>query len=92
MRLHTPKEFGFLIKDSRTRRGLTQASLANQVGVSRKWIVDLESGKATAELGLVLRTLRALGLELDAREQSDAFAKGDIDIDAIVEAARRKRR
>ncbi|UTT40180.1 hypothetical protein NMP99_02365 [Glutamicibacter mishrai] len=37
--------------------------MANSVGVSRKFIVDLESGKETVALGLVLRVLKRLGFE-----------------------------
>lgn len=50
----------------RTRRGaleLTQAELARSVGASRKFIVDLESGKETVATGLVLRVLKRLGFE-----------------------------
>ncbi len=46
------------------RRGLKirQADLALRAGVSRQWIVALEQGKPTLEVGLVLRTLETLGL------------------------------
>jgi len=40
----------------------TQTALAERTGISRKWIYQFESGKPTAELGLVLRVLEALGL------------------------------
>ena len=48
------------------RRGLKirQADLARRAGVSRQWIVAMEQGKPTLEVGLVLRTLEVLGLEL----------------------------
>ena len=51
------------IRTQRGVLGLTQAGLANSVGVSRKFIVDLESGKETVALGLVLRVLKRLGFE-----------------------------
>lgn len=88
-----PKELGPLVRDHRTGRGLTQAALAAQVGVSRKWVIDLEAGKRTADLSLVLRTLNVLGLELDARPRaSRTTTRGELDIDAIVDAARSGRR
>jgi HTH-type transcriptional regulator/antitoxin HipB len=48
------------------RRGLKirQADLALRAGVSRQWIVALEQGKPTLEVGLVLRTLETLGLDV----------------------------
>lgn len=45
--------------------GLSQAELAQRAHVSRKWIYQFEQGKQTAELGLVLRVLDALGLTLE---------------------------
>jgi DNA-binding XRE family transcriptional regulator len=36
------------------------------IGVSRQWIVAMEKGKPPAEIGLVLRALTALGVNLDA--------------------------
>jgi y4mF family transcriptional regulator len=91
MIIRDPKELGSLIKHVRTRRGLTQADLAMQVGASRKWIIDLESGKRTTDLSLVMRTLNVLGIALDAHERSEATSN-EVDIDAIVDAARRGRR
>ena len=70
MLIRTAADIGHLVRDHRKRQSLTQAELAAQVGVSRKWIIDLESGKRTAELSLVLRTLNALRIDLDARERA----------------------
>jgi HTH-type transcriptional regulator/antitoxin HipB len=63
--------------------------------VSRQWIIDCEKGKPRAELGLVLRTLTALGLRLSAGVEPASKAKSALeapDIDAIVSAARKSRR
>ncbi|MFN2400086.1 MAG: helix-turn-helix domain-containing protein [Gemmatimonadaceae bacterium] len=93
MIVRNPKELGHLVRDHRSRKRLTQAHLAFEVGVSRKWIIDLEAGKRTTDLSLVLRTLNVLGVELDARNRSRRQAKYEAyDIDAIVEEARRGRR
>jgi len=62
--LITPADFGNRISRARRDAGLNQTELAAKVGVGRNWISAVEQGKAKAELGLVLRTLRALGLEL----------------------------
>jgi HTH-type transcriptional regulator/antitoxin HipB len=45
MRVRTPAELGALVRDYRTRLRLDQKSLAEKVGVSRQWIVDVEKGK-----------------------------------------------
>ena len=46
-------------------RGWTQAELAERIEVSRQWVVALERGKATAELGATLRAVIALGMVAD---------------------------
>ncbi len=95
-RVRTPRDFGLLIRQQRRRLGLNQADLAGRAGVGRQWLVDVEHGKARAELGLVLRTLAALDLTLTVTGDDDAGAYQDdgiaaIDIDAIVEAAKKRR-
>lgn len=69
---------GQAIRALRLERGLTQVQLANAAGVSRLWIVQIESGrKAGAEVGLVMRVLDALDASLmvrDDRRSGDARA------------------
>lgn len=48
--------------------GLDQTSLAERAHTSRKWIVDVEKGKPRAAIGLILRTLQALGVSLEVRD------------------------
>ena len=62
--IRTPSDIGALIRDRRRARNLDQAELAKRVGVSRLWINQIEGGKSGASLGLVLRTLDVLGIEL----------------------------
>lgn len=98
MRIRTPTDLGALIRDRRNRLGLDQKSLAAKVGVSRQWIVEVEQGKPRAEIGLLLRTISALGIALDAEDgpQEDKSAShgvdAHVDIDSIVASARRKRK
>src|SRR5579872_2968990 len=99
MHLYTPADIGAAIRDRRRTLGLDQRQLAARAGVSRKWIIDIEQGKGGAELRLVLRTLRALGLEirLDPKEgaRKRPAQRAPViapDIDAIVERRRTGRR
>ena len=64
MRLKTPCDYGLVIREERRRQGLTQQALATVVGVGRQWIIAVEQGKAGAELGLVLRALQVLGVQI----------------------------
>jgi HTH-type transcriptional regulator/antitoxin HipB len=69
---------------------MSQAELAKRTGVSRKWIYEFEAGKATAELGLLLRVLDALGLgiELTPGDRSAAAAETTTDLDAVIDEYR----
>lgn len=58
---------GAVARTQRRRAGLTQAALAARAGVSRGWLVRLETGHPTAATGAVFKVLRALDFELVAR-------------------------
>ena len=93
MRIRTTTDIGLVIRDRRRKLGLDQRVLADRVGVSRQWIVEIEKGKPRAEVGLLLRTLETLGLDLmvDARDTSalePTVSVVDIDIDAVIDNAR----
>lgn len=70
MRIKTAETLGQLVQDQRKQRGWSQSQLAEKVGVSRLWVSQFENGKETVELGLVLKTLRALDLQLDVSKQT----------------------
>jgi y4mF family transcriptional regulator len=88
MRIRNARELGYLIRDIRKQKGITQAELAIRAGVSRKWLIELEGGKRTSELSLILRTLNVLGVDLRAKLRTDADVTG-VDINEIVDSARR---
>ena len=58
---------GQTVRERRQILDLTQQQLADRAGVGRRFIVDLERGKSTLELGKVLTVTQALGLTLIAR-------------------------
>ena len=60
-------ELGNLIADLRRTLAIRQLDLAARVGVGRQWIGELEQGKPSLEIGLVLRTLTVLGLEIELK-------------------------
>ncbi|MFW5876370.1 MAG: helix-turn-helix domain-containing protein [Myxococcota bacterium] len=74
--IRTVRELGLALRERRRQLGLKQQELADRVGVSRPWIVQVERGKARAELGLVLRTARALGLHLRLEAAPAAIGEG----------------
>lgn len=58
------------MRSRREELGLTQKEVAEKIGVSRKWYIDLEQGKSTLELYKVLDAFWALNLELHVRAKS----------------------
>jgi y4mF family transcriptional regulator len=93
MRIRTPTDLGALIRDRRIKLALDQRALAQKVGVSRQWIVEVEKGKPRAEVGLVLRTIDALGIQLMTEEEAKKrHTAPAVDIDSIVAAARGERK
>lgn len=77
--MRTPAELGHRIRARRRALGWDQGMLADQIGVSRKWVVEVEGGKPRAEIGLVLRAFAALGLRLSAVQEPPSAAASPID-------------
>jgi HTH-type transcriptional regulator/antitoxin HipB len=84
--LTSARDIGLAVRDRRLELGLSQSQLASAADVSRRWLLALESGKPTAQLDLVFRTLDALGLVVDVRTES---TPGNVDLDRLVSEHRR---
>jgi len=54
-------DLGKAIRNARKQLNLTQPQLALATGVGVRFLVDLEAGKPTVQLALVLRVIEALG-------------------------------
>lgn len=61
---YTAQEIGNLIRDSRKRLGVTQKNLALTSGTGLRFVIDLEKGKETCEIGKALTVLQTLGIKL----------------------------
>jgi len=61
----SPADLGSLVRATRKAQGLRQPDLAGACGTSVRFVVELERGKTTAQVGKVLRVLQMLGLRLD---------------------------
>ena len=100
MKIYSVNDLSSLVKSRRKAMGYTQAVLAKKIGVKPLWLSQFENGKATVQLGLVLRTLKALDIPLSIdlptadsiREDAAEFHSHDqdsgqadiIDLDAII--------
>ena len=57
----TTKELGTLLRATRITQGLRQDQLAAAAGVGVRFLIELEAGKPTAQLGKTLQVIEALG-------------------------------
>jgi HTH-type transcriptional regulator/antitoxin HipB len=72
-----PSDFGAAVRSARRALKLRQAELAAAAGVGLRFVVELEGGKPTAELGKVLAVFDALGLDCEITSRADARARQD---------------
>lgn len=60
----TPQQIGTVVRDTRKKLGVTQKDLALTSGTGIRFIIDLEKGKPTCQLGKVLTVLHTLGIQV----------------------------
>jgi len=68
--IRTSNDLGKVIKQTRKDQKLTQLDLAALSNVGVRFIVDLEKGKNTSEIGKALNVIRMLGITLVIEEDS----------------------
>ena len=62
----SPRQLGQAIKRFRTKRGLTQAQLAESAGVSQPYLSQLEAGaKERPAVQIVQKLAKALGVKIE---------------------------
>ncbi len=91
MLIKTPADIGRIIRGARIVEGLSQSQLAAKFGTTQSWISEIENGKATAELGMVLKVMSFLQIEVDLTPPGLLPPPGahwpddELDIDGIAE-------
>jgi y4mF family transcriptional regulator len=61
---YTPLKIGKLIRETRKKMGVTQRDLALTSGTGIRFVIDLEKGKTTCEIGKALTLLNTLGIRM----------------------------
>jgi y4mF family transcriptional regulator len=61
---YTTAQIGKLVRNTRKQLGVTQKDLALTSGTGIRFIVDLEKGKETCEIGKALTILNTLGINM----------------------------
>jgi len=64
--IKTPEDLGLLLRATRKQSRVRQDDLAAIAGVSKQFAADVERGKTTVQLGLVLKLLHEAGVALNA--------------------------
>ncbi len=62
--LSSADELGETLRAARIRKGMSQQEVALAAGVGRRFVSELEGGKATAEIGRVFAVCRVVGLAI----------------------------
>lgn len=62
--LSSPADLGAAIRAARKKQGLRQYELAGVAGVGTRFVIELEAGKPTIQIGKAMVVIAALGLML----------------------------
>jgi len=60
----TTEQIGKAVRDARKKLGVTQRDLALTAGTGLRFIIDLEKGKPTCQIGKTLTVLHTLGIRI----------------------------
>lgn len=66
--VHTPEDLGRFLARVRLDHGLTQEELAEDLGVSRRYVSEIENGKPGLYTERLFQMLRLLGVRLRAEQ------------------------
>ena len=70
-----PEQIGEIVRQTRKAMGVTQKDLALTSGTGLRFIIELEKGKPTSQLGKVLTVLQTLGIKLEITAPIQARGK-----------------
>lgn len=65
-RVSSTADLGGFVRERRLEMSLTQQDLADAAGTGRRFVSELEGGKATLEVGRIIQVCRILGIDLFA--------------------------
>lgn len=88
MKVSSMRDVAATVRGRRKDLGLSQAAVADRVGVSRAWINAVEAGKPSVEFDLVLRLLDQLDLRLHINKPGslgDVYKGRGVDLDTVLD-------
>lgn len=72
-----PEQLGAAIRARRKQLKVTQKNLAMTCGTGLRFIIDLEKGKPTCQIGKILQVLKALGLKFQIASPGGDTGQGE---------------
>lgn len=82
--INSTEELGALVRIFRLRTGMTQTEAAKACGVGRRWFNELENGKDTIRVGMVINVLRHFGATLTIGGAGARFTVEELENDAVM--------
>jgi y4mF family transcriptional regulator len=75
---YSPAQIGQVVKKARNTLGVTQKDLALTSGTGLRFIIELEQGKTTCQIGKVLTVLHTLGITMQLSLPPSEVASGKV--------------
>lgn len=89
MLVNSIHDLGATVRGRRLSLGLTQAELADRLGMTRQWVSFVERGRTAPSFDALLGVLDALDMELDIAVRDRTKRRTSrIDLDAILDEHR----
>ena len=82
--IRSTEELGALIRVLRLRTGMTQTEAAKACGVGRRWFNELENGKETIRIGMVIDVLHHFGASLTISGEGARFTVEELENEAVM--------
>ena len=76
MTIQNTAQLGAAVRAARKQLKATQKELAMTSGTGLRFLIDLERGKSTCQIGKILQVLQALGLRIGLTATSDTSPEG----------------
>lgn len=70
-RIVNPEMLGVVLRAARVARGLSQRQLAEELGVSQRYVYEIEQGKPTTAVERLFNFMRETGVSLYAEVSDD---------------------
>lgn len=62
--IHSVRDLGSIVREVRKAQGIRQDELATMIPASHVFVIEVEKGKSSAQIGKVLDLLRELGIRV----------------------------